>query len=509
MSVGKFCAALGTVHNENTLALINLNFDFALCKFDAPKEFHGLGASLSDRRRAAAEFGVQHRIARKLGALFEQHAPSAPELMSAFGQRVSEISQVRGVNPKGHGRDGPFADQMGIDGTAIWAAATSGPSAIPVLMLACMLARIWKAPEATSLWAEIISQRQEEIKRTCDGSKASDYATLQAMQQEFPRSQLADWDASIRAWLRTADEAKISHQRQLMLIVNNINLPVSNNMSVYRSVLDTWGLAVASMNNLIKGVPQRVQDGALLLGLSAWHLYPDMIIHGAITKEVMFEDSLVGTGGIITVGLQNNDSHDEGVYWSLPLAHLRYYGDPVQSSRSISKDSSRVSMDQLAQVALGAVFSGWEERPSQILNLAAWFSTLFDSLYRVASRSSKFYDQSPESRDMARALLKSPGWMEMLTSAANSLIASSGTEREISMRLVAFGMRRCSHFLAKAISHPPPFFGLSDPGFLLPMLVNEEERIILLRNVARNLDLDKSRLIIKYKCGDENQDCWY
>jgi hypothetical protein len=156
---GKFCAALGKVQNENTLALNNLNFDFALCKFDAPKEFHGLGTSLSDQHRAAAESGTPHRIARKLGALFEQLVPLTPELISAYGQRVSEISQIRAVNPKGRDKDGPFADQVGIDGTAIWAAATSGPSAIPVLMLACMLARMWKGPEAISLWAEIIAQR--------------------------------------------------------------------------------------------------------------------------------------------------------------------------------------------------------------------------------------------------------------------------------------------------------------------------------------------------------------
>jgi hypothetical protein len=178
MSVGKFCAALGTVHNENTLVLINLNFDFSLARFDTPKEFYGLGAALSDECRIAAESGIPHRIARKLGALFDAVSLSTPELISAYGQRVSEISQVKGVSPKGRATDGLFSDQIGIDGTAIWAAVTSGQSAIPILMLACMLARMRKGPEATSVWTEIISQRQKEIKETCDGSRASDYATL-------------------------------------------------------------------------------------------------------------------------------------------------------------------------------------------------------------------------------------------------------------------------------------------------------------------------------------------
>ena len=132
MSISKFSAAIGSIANENTLAFLNLNFDFALYKYEAPQEYMGLGASLNDRRREAAESGTPHRIARKLGALFEQVAPSAPELVSAYGLRVSEIAQMQGLNAKEKTRDGPFRDHMGVDGTAIWAAATSGTSAIPI-----------------------------------------------------------------------------------------------------------------------------------------------------------------------------------------------------------------------------------------------------------------------------------------------------------------------------------------------------------------------------------------
>jgi hypothetical protein len=337
--------------------------------------------------------------------------------------------------------------------------------------------------------------------------KASDYATLQTMQQEFPRSQLADWDASIRAWLRAADEAKMVDQRQLMLIINNINLPVSNNINVYRSVLDTWKLAMVSMNNLVTGVPQRVQDGALLLGLSAWHPYPDMVVYGAVIKEIRYKDLLVETGGILTIGLQNDDTHDVGIYWSLPLAHLRYYGDPVQSVRTISQDSSRVSIDQLAQVALEALFSSWAEPTTKILNLATWFSDFAEFLCRVASNTSK----RNKERRLARTILQSPGWMEVLINAAKSLLVLIETERESSMRLVALGMRRCPDFLAQTGSHPSsPFFGLSNPIFLLPMLVNEEERIHVLRNVAQNLDIDKSGLIIRYRHDEDGtDDSWY
>ena len=99
------------------------------------------------------------------------------------------------LNPKGRGNEGPFIDHMGVDGTAIWTAATLSTGAILVLMLSCMLARIWERPEATSLWTEIIAERQDEIRRTCHGTSSVDLAALQAMQQEYPRAQLADWDA--------------------------------------------------------------------------------------------------------------------------------------------------------------------------------------------------------------------------------------------------------------------------------------------------------------------------
>ena len=52
----------------------------------------------------------------------------------------AEISKFQNQNPKGNTIGGPFADLMGADGTSIWAAATSGPNAIPVLLLGCMLA---------------------------------------------------------------------------------------------------------------------------------------------------------------------------------------------------------------------------------------------------------------------------------------------------------------------------------------------------------------------------------
>ena len=143
-SLGKVVAAAFHGSQENTLALASINFDFSLLKFEAPKEYTGLGAALTEKRRVEAEDGSIHVTARKLGALFESDLPEVPRLFKAYGMRVTEIVSIEKVNPKGNETDGPFADYIGADGTSIWAAATSGSAALAVHLLACLLVRIWK-----------------------------------------------------------------------------------------------------------------------------------------------------------------------------------------------------------------------------------------------------------------------------------------------------------------------------------------------------------------------------
>jgi hypothetical protein len=57
---------------------------------------------------------------------------------------------------------------MGIDGTVVWAAATSGRDALCVQLLACMLARVWNAAEVTSIWVEILENRKLKLCRRED-----------------------------------------------------------------------------------------------------------------------------------------------------------------------------------------------------------------------------------------------------------------------------------------------------------------------------------------------------
>ena len=129
--------------------------------------------------------------------------------------------------------------------------------------------------------------------------------------------------------------------------------------STYASVIDIWTVAMISLRKLISGMPQRISRAALLIGLSAWHIFPDLNVVGP-TVHVKFGDPLVGDGGVLTLGLQNaSPDNDAGVQWSLSLSHLRYYGDPVKVSTSADLDSLRISMEELHMIALGAVLGSW------------------------------------------------------------------------------------------------------------------------------------------------------
>ena len=156
MSLGKFTASVLSGTQETTVTLAALNFDFALFKTEAPKEYKALGSALSPYRREVAEDGDIHTTARKLRALFEQVLPPTPSLYKAYDVRASEIASSSLKDSKSRGASGAFAVNQGVDGGSIWAAATSGAGAVAIHLLACMLAKSWSSSEATSIWEEIV-----------------------------------------------------------------------------------------------------------------------------------------------------------------------------------------------------------------------------------------------------------------------------------------------------------------------------------------------------------------
>lgn len=150
------------------------------------------------------------------------------------------------------------------------------------------------------------------------------------------------------------------NQTQVVLIVENLNVPVNSDMNVYSSVIQAWKMAMTTVDKLIDGVSQSVHNGAVLLGLSAWHLYPDLIVLGKEVVATNQQDPLIAPGSTVTLGLAGVEpENSRGVFWSLPLSHVRFHGDPVTAESSVSANSSRISMDDVYVVALGALSVLW------------------------------------------------------------------------------------------------------------------------------------------------------
>lgn len=493
--VGRIAASFATARNENSVSLANLNFDFTLVKFEAPKEFAGLGNTISRRRKLDAENGPLHKTARKLGALFDNILPKTPALLRAYGTRVSAISANPAVNPQASEKQGMFASQIGADSTTIWAAVTSGPGAIAVHLLACMLARMFTGPEATSVWVELIEKHKEKIQSTYEDEMYQcelDSAML-AAQQELSRTELGIWDASARAWIQSADLAMARQHKQMMLILDNISLPVNKEPAVYDSVVKAWIAGLQAMDSLARGIPQQVQVGAAVLAISSWHLYPDMVVVGSTTTDVQQKDPLFSETSILTLGLETTG--ERSVSWSLSLSRLLYYGRPVHASRSMNQENSRITEEQFAYVVLGCVLSQWKGFANTYEEGIGWLKTIASLLKPLLMQGEH------QSRHSFASL-----WPNYLCNAAERFDACDEIDKKISRQLIALGARRSS-FL-----YPPqsaiPLFGLSELSTLVSLMRNDELRITYLRKLSTLMKLSHTEYVIGYRTKDYSPECY-
>lgn len=474
--------------NENNFAVVPINLDFSLVQVRAPREFAPLGSALSKDRRTDAEAGISHMVARRLGLLFEQLVPSSPKLISAYGARASEIINTPGLNRQGSQADGPFESFVGIDATSIWAAATSGPASIGVLLLACMLARKFDdAKISTSIWAELVSERKREIALAIESNEIISTSTELATQQIITREELATLDASARSWLNSADQAKMASQKKLMLIMKNIPAFVSTGPSTYAKVIAAWKAAMIGLENLLSGFPQQVSNGAILLALCAWHLYPDMIVLSTETKKVSFKDPLFSERAVVTVGLEAADSNDDqGIRWSLALSHLRYYGDPVEI-KSVG-NPGRVTMQQFRVVALGALFACWRVAPNEMEDAARWL----DGLWKLIKHRGNI---NPS------ALIERYSWLDVISSAASDVYKCKDEEREDFRHLLNYGRRRAINLFGNFDKNTLPFLGLRNETLLSSLSEDSELEIGIhyLRNIASSMALRTDQALIVYE----------
>ncbi|KAF2737368.1 hypothetical protein EJ04DRAFT_487995 [Polyplosphaeria fusca] len=491
---GRIVAALATGTQETTLALAQINFDFSLVKFEAPESFHGLGNLLSKKRKVAAECGLSHVTARKLGALFEQLLPKTPRLIDTYGLRASEIAKIAEGGETVRPAYGIFADQAGVDATSIWAAATSGSSAIAMHLLACMLARMFPGPEATSIWAELIDERKKKL-NTENPTESHNVSSLLAAHITISRDLLAEWDNSARAWLRVADEAKSLQQTQLLLILKNIHVPVNHEKgNLYQSVIGAWIRALELMEKVLCGASQCVTPyqghGDLLLALASWHIYPDMSVFGY--RTIAQNDSLVPSGAVLTVGLECSPAQqDIGIFWSLPLAHYRFYGPPKVVTRSLCTDSERISLIQFVYVTLGSFLSRWNFKDHEVSDHTKLISRVYDYL-------AEDHDEHDARRSCCRRqryLLSDPNWFKYLAEACKGLASCSQVDGKSYNRLVGVGIRRGSKFLGTQ----PPLFGLSTFDEFFALLRGTEAKIAALRRLIDRYDTTGQKLLIRYR----------
>ncbi|KAF4954433.1 hypothetical protein FSARC_12137 [Fusarium sarcochroum] len=455
-------ASILSAKNENNIGLINLSVDFALVKVEVPKQFEGFGKALSPYRRENAERGPQHRTARRLGALFEQVIPNIDVLAAAYGERVSEIATSCQLDLKD-------ADNI-----------------MALHLLACMLARMLSDAEATAMWVQLVESRLKEMEHKADPSQIHGMVAIYAMEhgRQITRDDLAAWDASARAWLQIANQAKRYEDTQLKLILKNI-ISIED-----ANVVEFWIVAMTTIQNSIQGVPQDITNSAVLLGLMSWHIYPDLHVFSP-NQYVEFHDPLVKAGGVITLGLEQQGENRSGVSWSVSLSHLRFYGDPVTIEKSSEEDSDRLTAQELRLVAFGGVLGSWANPASVNINEAA---KCFDALGNLVQ-----YDNSKDETSYDAPL----GWIAPLIDAARFFLSSVGNERKSALYFIEFGRRRGRKFLDDDFHNALPMFGLSNPYvtfhfYMEPRVghIDSTEYIARLRQLAEDCNFHKHDAVI-------------
>jgi hypothetical protein len=72
----------------------------------------------------------------------------------------------------------------------------------------------------------------------------------------------------------------------------------------------------------------------------------------------------------------------QGSFWSLSLAHLKFYGPPVQVSHNLGINAARVNFDQFMLLALGSLSAYLK---GQLVDYARLFTAIWTLLEETAS----------------------------------------------------------------------------------------------------------------------------
>jgi hypothetical protein len=499
---------------ETTAALANFNFDFSIVRMEPPAEYRAIGNRLSKRRKEEAEGGKIHTTARKLGALFADIVPHVPSLEKIYGLRASEIVENRTINPEGSSSHGALQGYVGLDATSIWAAATSGRGAIQVHLLACILARQWSPSEAIAIWGELVSARKSELESHLQEDQFH-LGQLMAAQVDVGPSKLAQWDASARSvrslpfqskctenadrtqWLHAADKMFPFQQKQLMLIIDNIDRNLSSKDAVYKMVIRIWCNALSFMEQIASGMALSADNPDIFLGLSAWHLYPDMTVLGSEPKHVSQKDKLVPEGAMVTIGMERsqNTKHSggSGIAWTIPLSRLKYYGRPKVSTSLLGTGSSRAPFDRIIQIALGSLISDWGSNALDLSNVLNFFVALAQRCHHESCMTGHLGFNNNSATYT--------GWSKLFADQAEKYHLMSAVGKQEFSRYVNLGKRRYRGFIS-AEDAIPPLFKMTDTLLVMSFLDTETQIAYLRDHAAKNdFGIDLRNAVILYGDG--------
>jgi hypothetical protein len=292
-----------------------------------------------------------------------------------------------------------------------------------------------------------------------------------------------------------------------MLIIDNLDISTKAQTCVYDSIIEEWTQAMLAVDQLVSGKPFRVQRPSVLIGLTAWHLFPDMSVLGNEQKLVEMRDHLVQPGGLLTIGVQTiSPKITCGVSWTLPLKHLRYYGGARMTNGGISATSSYVSFEEFLQVTIGSMIIRWGPRASSFRSVAIFLLAFGRKATRpppvvISPDVTNAEDDITKASYDLKPKQEAPShWPEPITDLAESYLRGVQHYQEQFEQCVELGRRRFAEFFAPIDQHPMPGFGLCDPQCLFS-LMDTESVISALRILASkyysDLDLRKGLVIHK------------
>ncbi|KAM0427821.1 hypothetical protein ACHAPT_007278 [Fusarium lateritium] len=271
---------------------------------------------------------IVQQTARQLAALFEDLCPDTPNLVRAYGERVSEIFKcTTDERSKGHPAS-LVAALTGGGATSVAAALapvqTTRRSVIHVHLLACILTSMWGLSKSIDIWGKIVSDRRTQIASdVARGVALLSSTAADAAQEDISDTQLLDWAFATFSWINMANNIMAREKEQLGLILENRALVAEMKPSPHRSLIGAWLSALTAMENLVSGRPQEVQDGFILNAISAWHLYPDVYVFGPANAEAHMRDRLVPPQGVVIIGCDPGARvRSNGMLQSLPRSQV-------------------------------------------------------------------------------------------------------------------------------------------------------------------------------------------